>query len=110
MNIANSFSFLVFGIIMRLLPVLAPTLVASDATSIAAAEATTRGIWLVMMGYFVGALGAWFFLKETTRRGAFAVAQLRQRIQLAREARALAQVRKAHVRALMDRVVVRVQY
>jgi hypothetical protein len=110
MNITNSFSFLVFGIIMRVLPVLAPTLVAPDATSIAAAEATTRGIWLVMMGYFIGAIGAWFFLKETTRRSALAFAQLRQHIQLAREARALAQVRKAHVRALMDRVIVRVQY
>lgn len=95
---------------MRLLPVFAPTLVASDAGGIAAAEATTRGMWLVGMGYFLSAIGAWFLLKTTTRRTAVALVQLRQRVQLAREARAIEQARQARVRTLMSRMAVRVQY
>lgn len=110
MNIANSLSFIVFGIIMRLLPVVAPTLVAPDATDVADAEATTRGIWLVVMGYSFGAIGAWFFTKEITRRAALAIAHRVQHIRVARETRALARAREARVRALTRRVTVRVRF
>ncbi len=103
MRITNSFSFLVFGLIMRLLPVFAPTVVASDATSVAAAEATTRGLWLVTMGYVFAAIGAWFFFKDVARRAALGMAQLRERVRIA-------EAREARVRALMHRLEVRVQY
>lgn len=98
---------------MRLLPVFAPTLVASDASSIAAAEATTRGMWLITMGYVLGAIGAWCVLKHAARGANLALANLRQRAEAAREAHALAQARLARqsrARALSAHVAVRVQF
>jgi hypothetical protein len=53
MNLANAIGFLALGIVMHVLPWFAPSVVSSQA----AAQASVRELWLLLMSYVVGGVG-----------------------------------------------------
>ncbi|AWI09445.1 hypothetical protein [Ereboglobus luteus] len=110
MNILNSLSFLIFGLIMRFLPVFAPAFVAPDALNSAAAEATTRGTLLVAAGYAFAALGAWLLVREMARITRHTTAEVRRELQATRETRETANECEARAHGLASQVEVHAHY
>lgn len=65
MNLPNAFGFIALGLLMKLLPQLAPPLVVSDDT-LAWGE-SSRGLWLAFMGAVLIFTGGAFLLRSVWR-------------------------------------------
>jgi hypothetical protein len=84
MNLPNAISLLTLGIIMRLLPILAPSWVPVDPSiGTSACE-----LWLILTGYVIGGTGAAWLLREGARKAVLVLGRANVRLHALAEARA----------------------
>ncbi|MDR0352994.1 MAG: hypothetical protein LBI02_06505 [Opitutaceae bacterium] len=84
MNLPNAISLLTLGIIMRLLPIIAPSWVPVDPSI----GISARALWLILTGYVIGGTGAVWLLREGARKTVEALGKANARLHTLAEARA----------------------
>jgi hypothetical protein len=84
MNLPNAIGLLTLGIIMRLLPIIAPSWVPVDPSI----GTSARELWLILTGYVIGGAGAVWLLREGTRKTVLVLGKANARLHALAEARA----------------------
>ena len=91
MNLPNAISLLTLGIIMRLLPIIAPSWVPVDPSI----GTSARELWLILTGYAIGGTGAAWLLREGARKSVIVWSKAHARLHALAEARAERLARRA---------------
>jgi hypothetical protein len=84
MNLPNAIGLLALGILMRMLPIIAPSWVPVDPTL----GTSARELWLILTGYVIGGTGAAWLLREGARRTVVVWSRANARLHALAEARA----------------------
>jgi hypothetical protein len=91
MNLPNAIGLLTLGIVMHVLPVIAPSWVPVDPSI----GTSARELWLILTGYVISGTGAAWLLREGARKSVTMWSKANARLRALAEARAERLARRA---------------